>query len=193
MPPRIPTSSGSSQALLHNLSDVIISSSARLSSTTQQNGLVVVAATANSTSTFRSQGPSTSRNFSTTQPREITRQRKAFWQWLRTAGRAHRDVTKPNNYVQSTFGARGRDKDDGGKDIPFPLNPEFRSQPVLSEEARETIWRNVMVDGQPLKVVSARYSVDMRRVAAVVRMKTIEKQWEAEVSIFLLFLPVVHS
>jgi hypothetical protein len=53
---------------------------------------------------------------------------------------------------------------------------------VLSEEARETIWNNVMVEGLPLKAVSARFSVDMRRVAAVVRMKEIEKRWETSVS-----------
>ncbi|KAL2156891.1 hypothetical protein VTH06DRAFT_2764 [Thermothelomyces fergusii] len=37
-----------------------------------------------------------------------------------------------------------------------------------------------MVKGMPLKAVSAQYHVDMRRVAAVVRMKEIEKRWERE-------------
>jgi hypothetical protein len=53
--------------------------------------------------------------------------------------------------------------------------------------ARERIWRDVMVKGLPLKAVSAEYSVDMRRVAAVVRMKAIEKKWDREVSFFLSF------
>jgi hypothetical protein len=66
-------------------------------------------------------------------------------------------------------------------DQPFPNNPAFRSEPVLSERAREMIWYSVMVKGLPLKAVSAEYSVDMRRVAAVVRMKEIEKRWEREV------------
>jgi hypothetical protein len=51
---------------------------------------------------------------------------------------------------------------------------------VLSDEARERIWRNVMQKGLPLKAVSARHGVDMRRVAAVIRLKEIEKTWEAQ-------------
>lgn len=65
---------------------------------------------------------------------------------------------------------------------PFPNNHNFRSEPVLSEKARELIWDAVMVKGMPLKAVSAQYHVDMRRVAAVVRMKEIEKRWQREVS-----------
>jgi hypothetical protein len=64
---------------------------------------------------------------------------------------------------------------------PFPLNPLFRSQPVLSEEARESIWSRVVKDGEALKVVSADLGVDVRRVAAVVRLKEVEKRWVAEV------------
>ncbi|KAK1758326.1 eukaryotic mitochondrial regulator protein-domain-containing protein [Echria macrotheca] len=63
---------------------------------------------------------------------------------------------------------------------PFPQNPEFISQPVLSEAARDSIWKDVMERGLPIKAVSARRNVDMLRVAAVIRMKAIEKQWAAE-------------
>lgn len=198
MPPRIPTSSKSSQALLHNLSDVIISSSSPSPAHYHHNGLITaaVAATANlnfTPGTFRhaqrhQSTPSTTRQFSTTQPLgKLTRLRKSFFQWLRTSGRAHRDATKPYNYVRGVVNTA---EVEGDNDRPFPLNPAFRSQPVLDEAARETIWRNVMEDGLPLKVVSARYSVDMRRVAAVLRMKAIEKQWESEVGrFFFLFRP----
>jgi hypothetical protein len=41
-----------------------------------------------------------------------------------------------------------------------------------------------------LQGVSAAYGVDMRRVAAVVRLKTVEKQWIEEVS--LLIHPTTH-
>lgn len=68
------------------------------------------------------------------------------------------------------------------KTQPFPKNPEFTSEPVLSEAAREKIWVSVMEQGLPLKAVSARYGVDMRRVAAVVRLKEMERQWVAGVS-----------
>ncbi|KAL5598346.1 hypothetical protein BROUX41_003595 [Berkeleyomyces rouxiae] len=62
-------------------------------------------------------------------------------------------------------------------DQPFPLNPQFRSQPVLSEPAREWIWRRVVENGEALKIVSADMGVDIRRVAAIVRLKEVEKRW----------------
>ena len=65
---------------------------------------------------------------------------------------------------------------------PFPLNHQFRSQPVLSENLREEIYRQVVVKNVDISTVSAAFSIDKRRVAAVVRLKTIEKQWIDEVS-----------
>lgn len=65
---------------------------------------------------------------------------------------------------------------------PYPLNHNFRSQPVLSEELRETIWQQVVARGLDIGTVSAAFGVDTRRVAAVVRLKTIEKQWQQDVS-----------
>lgn len=69
----------------------------------------------------------------------------------------------------------------GGPSRPFPSNPAFISQPVLSEEARELIWNKVMVKWEGVKAVSAELGVDQKRVAAVVRMKEVEKDWEAKV------------
>lgn len=62
--------------------------------------------------------------------------------------------------------------------MPFPTNRYFRSQPVLSEASRELIHRRVSMNDEPIKVVSADLGVDHRRVAAVVRMKEVEKDWE---------------
>lgn len=66
------------------------------------------------------------------------------------------------------------------EDQPFPLNPLFRSQPVLSEETKTLIWEKVMKRGEALKAVSAEMSVDIRRIAAVVRLKELEMQWTTE-------------
>ncbi|KAF7558513.1 hypothetical protein G7046_g5629 [Stylonectria norvegica] len=63
------------------------------------------------------------------------------------------------------------------QDQPFPNNPLFRSQPVLDEHTRELIWNKVIQRGDSLKAVSAEIGVDVRRVAAVVRLKEVEKQW----------------
>ncbi|KAK3331154.1 eukaryotic mitochondrial regulator protein-domain-containing protein [Apodospora peruviana] len=166
MPPRI----RSSQALLLNGC-----SSPLLSSFTPSH---TVAAAAGAAQTTRQCPPSQHTQtsyFSTTAPLELTRLRRDFETWLRTQGKRYRDPTpgEPCRYLGNTkqFSPKGK---------VFPLNPEFISQPVLSESAREKIWRSVMVDAQPLKAVSAKYSVDMRRVAAVLRLKAIEKQWEQE-------------
>jgi hypothetical protein len=104
-----------------------------------------------------------------------------MWQWLRSEGRQYRNP-KPGggpNYLA------------GSNNKPFRHNDTFRSQPVLSEEARNKIWSAVMEQGLPLKAVSAKYSVDMRRVAAVVRMKEIERSMQASVSWIRLFLSCV--
>jgi hypothetical protein len=47
---------------------------------------------------------------------------------------------------------------------------------------REELYRTVVLRKMDLQGVSAAYGVDMRRVAAVVRLKTIEKQWIEDVS-----------
>lgn len=70
-------------------------------------------------------------------------------------------------------------------DQPFPLNPLFRSQTVLDEGTRELIWEKVIQRGDSLKAVSAEMGVDVRRVAAVVRLKEVEKKWVQDVSISL--------
>lgn len=76
-------------------------------------------------------------------------------------------------------------------DQPFPLNPLFRSQPVLSDQTREIIYEKVTAKGMSLKAVSAEMHIDVRRVAAVVRLKEVEKQWLSEVSTIpvKLYLP----
>lgn len=66
---------------------------------------------------------------------------------------------------------------------PFSENPSFISERVLSEEAREMIWEKIMRQGESIKAVSAELGVDMRRVAAVVRLKEVEKDWVAKVGI----------
>lgn len=65
--------------------------------------------------------------------------------------------------------------------MPFPMNRQFRSQAVLSEELKDAIWRRVMEDGKSVRDTSAVLNVEMRRVAAVVRLKAVEKEWEEQV------------
>ncbi|KAK3695615.1 eukaryotic mitochondrial regulator protein-domain-containing protein [Podospora appendiculata] len=113
------------------------------------------------------QRPQQTSSFSSTASRDLNKAQRNFWGWMRSYGRKHRDPTGRTNYL-------------GGGSNPFPNNKEFKSQPVLSEAARSVIYDAVMKEGLPLKAVSAKYNVDMRRVAAVVRMKEIEKKWVKE-------------
>ena len=71
----------------------------------------------------------------------------------------------------------------GGPSEPFPDNPLFKSQPVLSDFMKNLIFEKITHRGQSLKAVSAEMSVDVRRVAAVVRMKEVEAQWKNEVGL----------
>ena len=66
---------------------------------------------------------------------------------------------------------------------PFPLNQQFRSESVLSEAAREAVWEKYAQGGKTVRVISVEMGVDMRRVAAVIRLKQIEKNWEDQVCI----------
>ena len=65
--------------------------------------------------------------------------------------------------------------------MPFPMNRQFRSQSVLSEELKDEIYERIMEEGSSVRNVSAILGVEMNRVAAVVRLKAVEKQWEKEV------------
>lgn len=70
--------------------------------------------------------------------------------------------------------------------MPFPLNRQFRSQAVLSEELKEEIYNRVMQQTKSVRLVSAELGVEMRRIGAVVRLKSVEKEWVEKVcSIFL--------
>jgi hypothetical protein len=84
-----------------------------------------------------------------------------------------------------------KDRNNEDKELPpetardlrvFPQNPNFVSQPVLSEEFREAIWERIMKEGQSVREVSAQMRVEMSRVGAVVRLKEIEKEWQRIVS-----------
>lgn len=71
---------------------------------------------------------------------------------------------------------------------PFPLNRNFVSQSILSEDLRNEIWERVQQQGKSVRQVSIEMGVDMRRVAAVVRLVEVEKRMRAEVSTHFPFI-----
>ncbi|KAJ4321977.1 hypothetical protein N0V84_005024 [Fusarium piperis] len=110
------------------------------------------------------------RTFSTTPCREkMSKGRMRMFEWLNSSsGRNLAESNGSPNYLGPY------------QDQPFPLNPLFRSQPVLDDQTRELIYEKVVLRGESLKAVSAEMHVDVRRVAAVVRLKEVEKQWVTE-------------
>lgn len=71
-----------------------------------------------------------------------------------------------------------------GQDLmPYPNNTNFKSEAVLSEELRNMIYAEVTERGSTVRETSEKYKVDMRRVGAVIRLKSVEKDWVDKVSI----------
>lgn len=120
--------------------------------------------------------PSATRSFSTTTSRGVARNvsiaKQRYLEWMKKRGRALKQHKRhETNYLGNEVNTNQ----------PFPSNPTFTSYPVLSEDAREMIYRRVFDNEEPIMVVSAELGVDHRRVAAVVRMKAVEKEWERQV------------
>ncbi|KAK5626891.1 hypothetical protein RRF57_002606 [Xylaria bambusicola] len=117
------------------------------------------------------QVPAAAASFSTTASRpKFSKGRRMFREWERRQGRSYR---RHNDNATNYLTGRGGDR-------PFPLNPEFRSPRVLDEKARELVWEKVMREGETIKAVSAEFGIDIRRVAAIVRLKEVEKDWIAK-------------
>lgn len=75
-------------------------------------------------------------------------------------------------------------EDDFGSTQPFPLNQQFVSEPILSEELSNEIYKRVAQQKKSVRSVSVELRVDMRRVGAVVRLKELEKRMKNEVCYF---------
>lgn len=67
--------------------------------------------------------------------------------------------------------------------LPFPMNRNFRSQSVLSEDFKEEIYKRIIDEGKSVRDVSAALGVEMGRVGAVVRLKALEKRMQEAVCI----------
>ncbi|KAI0153847.1 eukaryotic mitochondrial regulator protein-domain-containing protein [Pestalotiopsis sp. NC0098] len=108
--------------------------------------------------------------FSTTASREYnSKERRKFWAWQTQAGTRYR---RPRNDGRTNYLSATK--------APFPMNPQFVSKPILTDGARELIWSKVIEKGETIKAVSAELGVDINRVAAVVRLKEVEKDMIAK-------------
>jgi hypothetical protein len=117
-----------------------------------------------------------------------------MFEWLNGPGAVFKDPLPGSTNYLSAYDKSGRLMREKGNDKegsktgesaedrrPFPLNPVFFSEPVLSEELRNHVYKEVVENKKSLRTVSLLYGVELRRVAAVVRLVALEKRMEREV------------
>ncbi|TLS21651.1 uncharacterized protein PpBr36_09294 [Pyricularia pennisetigena] len=160
MPPRLPGQASSWRPVAESVSSHFFAPSAPATSTI-----------ISSTQTSTQRCPNNARAFSATAPASGRLGRKQMRQWMKQNEHKYKNVDIRSN--------QGPQYISGNSSQPFPLNPHFRSAPVLSESARELVWEKVMIKGEPMKSVSAELGIDIRRIGAVVRLKEVEKDWIA--------------
>lgn len=103
--------------------------------------------------------------------------------WLNTEGAALKNHTPgETNYLPT------RNFRDNAPPTPFPNNDRFISESVLSEELRNEIYTRVVTKKKSVRAVSVELGVEMKRIAAVVRLVELEKRQKAQVRKHFSFL-----
>lgn len=84
--------------------------------------------------------------------------------------------------TEKNFAMRGGIPKEKQEDLmPFPMNRQFKSLPVLSNELRDEVWYRHSELKKSVRVISAELGIEMRRVGAVIRLKAVELEWIKEV------------
>ncbi|KAJ3474629.1 hypothetical protein NLG97_g9757 [Lecanicillium saksenae] len=104
--------------------------------------------------------------FSTTPCREkSSAARRKMFAWINSRkGQELANSTKPATLTGQT-------------ETVFPSNPLYRSEPVVNDTTRRLIYERATKEGQALKAIAAEMGLDVRRVAAIVRLKEAQRQW----------------
>lgn len=101
-----------------------------------------------------------------------------MFEWLNGEGSALKHhIPGETNYLKK----RGASLESGST-RPFPNNFLFISESILSEDLRNELYKQVVEQKKSLRAVSDWYRIDMRRVAAVVRLVELERRQRAQVS-----------
>ncbi|KAJ6002029.1 hypothetical protein N7499_002106 [Penicillium canescens] len=127
------------------------------------------------TSSLPSSSSQCLRQFSATTASQ-TKLRRQMFEWLSTAGAGLKHhVPGETNYLTRL---KQGGHDDSNR--PFPNNPNFISESILSEGLREEIYKRVVTQKQSLRAVSVELGIDMKRIAAVVRLVELEKRQRSQ-------------
>lgn len=99
-----------------------------------------------------------------------------MFEWLNTEGSQYKNhIPGETNYL------KGPRDIEMGPPKPFPNNRNFLSESVLSEELRNNIYVQVVEQKKSVRAVSVSLGIDMRRVAAVVRLVELERRQKKQV------------
>ncbi|KAI2728014.1 hypothetical protein CBS147326_4909 [Penicillium roqueforti] len=121
-----------------------------------------------------------SRQFSATAaPQAQTKLRRQMFEWLNTEGAVFKHhVPGETNYLTRLKQRGPETSSDASR--PFPNNSSFISEPILSEELRNEVYHRVVEQKMSLRAVSVHLGIDMKRIAAVVRLVELEKRQRAQ-------------
>ena len=112
-----------------------------------------------------------------------------MFQWLSTEGASLKHhIPGETNYLSNRA---DRDGDSNEPPRPFPGNRNFISESVLSEELRNEVYVRVVEKKKSVRAVSVELGIDMKRIAAVVRLVEMERRQRAQVRIFAPLLSLV--
>ncbi|RAL14265.1 mitochondrial 37S ribosomal protein mS45 [Aspergillus homomorphus CBS 101889] len=118
-----------------------------------------------------------------------------MFKWLNAQGSEFKHHTPGETNYLSKLDPKLNEKNANGiLEKPFPLNLSFRSEPILSEDLRNEIYNRVVRMQRSVRGVSVELGVDMRRVAAVVRLVELEnKMKEQGKSLAIPYARAIHE
>ena len=96
-----------------------------------------------------------------------------MFEWLNNEGAALKHHTPGETNYVTRIKDRGNNPD-AAATRPFPNNQHFFSEPVLSEELRNEVYNRVIGQKKSVRAVSVELGIDMKRIAAVVRLVELE-------------------
>jgi hypothetical protein len=103
-----------------------------------------------------------------------------MFEWLNSEGASLKHHTPGETNYVTRIKDRGNNPE-AAATRPFPNNPLFISESILSEELRNEIYNRVIGQKKSLRAVSVELGIDMKRIAAVVRLVELEVRQRQQV------------
>lgn len=110
-----------------------------------------------------------------------------MFEWLNNEGASFKHhIPGETNYLTRLKQRGGNDGSESNR--PFPNNQNFVGESILSEELRNEVYKRVVTQKKSVRVVSVELGIDMKRIAAVVRLVELETRQRKQVRLFSVLL-----